>query len=542
MSDLDTLVRATVKLESGTRLGSGFLVAADLIATCGHVVGDRGDAVRVRCHDGTELEGHVLETDPDHDVALVAVPGSIGVSPLLLSDATEELRGSPWFSYGYPIVANGAAVLIEGVVRLVASEDSRRRAALQLYSDDTAAGTGALLRGFSGSAVLSRGRVIGQLRTTPEERGQGTQLGLTFACPSAAIAALAVRAERTLGTPPRKRDPQPALAPYDPTWYVPRPREERRALDDLDARKPVVLVGPERFGKSSLLYRILELATNRERQRGRSPRIAEVDFGELGIDSSVGLPAFFVPFFEAILNTLELDVGVMLSGYNGSISGPSAGQLMGKILERSDSPLYLVLHRAELLIRWPHMDSFAQIVRAWASLQRPAFKRLRILAKFSTASALLVEAMPSFNIAPQPIEVDDLDHGQALEMARLYELEWGSQEIDRLCGVVGGHPYLLQEAMYIAVKESLTVEEILDNVGGAGGVFREFVDRNIDRIRTTDSLRQATCDLMCGRRPAQTYLRRLYEAGIIRRGPNVNDLPRPKYPLLDPHLRAMCDA
>lgn len=539
MSDIDTLVRATARLESGpNQQGSGFFIGSDLIATCSHVVGNVGDPVKVRCKEG-EIEGTVLEVDADSDVALVVVAPSSDRALLSLNDATAGSRDSTWFAYGYPVSAKGAPVLIEGKVQLVDSQDSRGRVSMQLRSDQAGAGTS--LRGFSGSAVLSRGRVIGQLRTTPEERGQGTQFGIGFACPSAAIAALAIRANRLLQAPVR-RDPQPPLAPYDATWYIARPREERRAIEDLEARKPVVLVGPEYFGKSSLMYRIIELATNRELQRGRTPRVAVVDFAELATGNSIGLPAFFVTFFEALLNSLNVDgAKKLLADYNGAISGPAAGQLMGQILDRSDSPLYLVLHRAEVLIQWPQLDALAQLLRAWASSTKAAFRRLRILAEFSTASALVVEAMPSFNIAPEPIIVDDLDPGQAAELARLYELPWGESEIGRLFAVIGGHPYLLRRAMYLAASQDFTIDQILD-VANAGGVFREFVERNIDQIRTTDSLRQATCDLMCGRRPAQAFIRRLFGAGIMRRGPSVNDLPRPAYPLLDPHLRAMCEA
>jgi hypothetical protein len=197
MTDVDELVRATVKIV-GKTTGTGFFVVPEHVVTCKHVAGDVGAAVKVHCyaavaepapgaathtlvsHEGTVVDvGHLL------DVALIKVTmeGPADRRPTLrLADAVQGTHRS-WDGYGFPAEL-GVAVNTRGDVRLVATADRRGRASLQLYSDDAAAGRGAALDGYSGSAVLSLGRVIGQLRSTPKDDDGHTQQGMVFAMPA----------------------------------------------------------------------------------------------------------------------------------------------------------------------------------------------------------------------------------------------------------------------------------------------------------------------------------------------------------------------
>ena len=542
MSDLDRLIQATVKLRTATQVGTGFFVAPDLIATCEHVTGGVGNAVAVECSDGTALEGKVTEADAEADVALVEVAGAAGYPALLLVTADDALLRSEWLAYGFPAAAGGAPVLSRGTVELVATQDRRQRPAIQLKCPDA---TGSFLRGYSGAAVVARGRVIGQLRSAPEERGGGTQLGAIFAAPSAALTRLA--GARIPEVPRRRRRPKRPNTPYDPTWYVHRTAEEQIAAEHLSASgNPVVISGPELFGKSSLLRSIVESARNTERLSGRDARIADIDFGELNVEPDTPLEAFYYQLFEAILRELQIDHQPVLAPYAAKeeISGPSAKALLHDILSRSRNPLYLVLSRAEAVIDWKALDNFARALKAWASnLQQPAFQRLRILAEFSTAPALARAATPSFNVA-QHIRLGDLDPEQALELARLYELDWTRDDIAALFQEIGGHPHLLQCAMFAAATSEergvrMPVEQIVRDARDGTGVFRDFLHSNIEKIRRTETLREAACHIVCGRRVQGIAVDQLLAAGILRRGERLFDLQL-AYPFLRRHLEEMC--
>ncbi|HTL34181.1 MAG TPA: AAA-like domain-containing protein [Kofleriaceae bacterium] len=547
MSDVDELRRATARITTAATTGTGFFVAPGLLVTCGHVAGATGDNVTLYFRDGTEAGGKVLDRDDAADIAVIKTDAT-GWPSLPLQDATEGYRENDWLAYGFPRVAKNAPVLIEGEIRLVDTTDSKLRAALQLYSDDSAAGNGAYLDGFSGSAVLSRGRVVGQLRSTPKDKDGGAQLGAVYATPAAAIRALAARYEPNLLVR-RRRDPQPPNAPYDPTWYIHRPDEEKDAADDLDARKPVVVVGPQFFGKSSLLQCIVESARNRERQNGRDTRLVDVDLGVLGTQATTPLNEFLVTFFEAVLLGLNKDPEPALKQYapSGRMSGPMASSLMQRLLSESSDPFYLVLSRAEALVEWkPLLDAFAQLLRAWVSQGafKEPFRLLRIVAEFSTAPALVTENMPSFNIAPEPLVIEDLNMRQTVELAALYELDWRDAELTSLRNLVGGHPYLLRRAMFEAARDQIEVGKIIENAMLDGGVFRDFLEDNIGRIRAAEALRVAACMIACGKRPPANppnAVDKLCAAGIVRRvRGRIGELSL-AYPIFAQHIHAVCE-
>lgn len=86
-------------------IGSGFFVSDDgLIVTCRHVVGGN-QTVTVQRRDGSSLEGAVIATDPERDLALIRIPGS-GYHALRLLDDVPTIgdeviaigtpEGVPW--------------------------------------------------------------------------------------------------------------------------------------------------------------------------------------------------------------------------------------------------------------------------------------------------------------------------------------------------------------------------------------------------------------------------------------------------------------
>lgn len=201
MSDVDELVRATVKIV-GKTTGTGFFVAPDHVVTCEHVAGAAGMTVTVHCYEAVAQpgpgesphrlvarDGKVVAAEELADIALVKVMlAEADRWPVLsLADAVASRHGT-WDSYGFP-TAVGPVVTV-GHVRNVAASDARRRAAIQLYSVDAAAGRGAALAGYSGAAARSGGQVIGQLRTSPQDDDGLTREGLVFATPSSNLVRL----------------------------------------------------------------------------------------------------------------------------------------------------------------------------------------------------------------------------------------------------------------------------------------------------------------------------------------------------------------
>ena len=87
---LDPRVASVVRLEAGSRRGSGFYVRPRLVVTTVDLVG-RTSVVDVTTSDGEAVLGLVVHTDPDRGLAVVHVPRAGRPAPL--SDAPTSRPG-----------------------------------------------------------------------------------------------------------------------------------------------------------------------------------------------------------------------------------------------------------------------------------------------------------------------------------------------------------------------------------------------------------------------------------------------------------------
>jgi tetratricopeptide (TPR) repeat protein len=181
--------------------GTGFLVANERVATCYHVI--EGAVTNGRLSvvfEGGEVAAMVLQTDERNDCAILEVnKAPSDAAPLNLGGVCSWK--ADWDGYGFPVVARDAGLFLDGIVSNPKGKDDKNRPSLHLWSRQVGSGMGAPLGGFSGSPVMVKGYVIGQLRRIiPDPQGSPGQpprpaFGMVYATPAGQIAAL-------LGTTP----------------------------------------------------------------------------------------------------------------------------------------------------------------------------------------------------------------------------------------------------------------------------------------------------------------------------------------------------
>jgi 2-alkenal reductase len=195
------LARSTVSVLAGGATGSGFIVGDEhWIITNFHVVsgvttpadaaGHHG-TVQVHFGSGTQMSAVILETDRDHDLALLEVSGGhVPWPPLELGDSDHVAVGQQVLAFGSPFGLD--ATLTEGIV-------SARRdvpgvggtMARQLIQTDAA-----INPGNSGGPLVDReGHVIG-VNTAIFSPG-GTSAGIGFAVPASYVREFVERVRET---------------------------------------------------------------------------------------------------------------------------------------------------------------------------------------------------------------------------------------------------------------------------------------------------------------------------------------------------------
>ena len=180
--------------------GTGYLVSADQMVTCRHVVGDDRDVtVKLR---GKEIPAKVERTSADLDLALLRLSAPIsGVQPLdFAATCPADTR---WKTYGYPSIAQGLAIPMQGYVAKPDGTDSLGQSSVVLYAD-MVQGNAQTVSGFSGSPVVVNGLVVGNIKRivdSPERKGWPLY-GLLWATPSADILKFLGRAAVTAAARP----------------------------------------------------------------------------------------------------------------------------------------------------------------------------------------------------------------------------------------------------------------------------------------------------------------------------------------------------
>lgn len=209
MIDLEELKAACGLIVAGTTKGTGYLIDRAHVATCAHVVQGtvEGGTISVDFH-GVGRDANVLKLDGVNDCAILRLHQPLAeVKPLRLNARCRWK--APWDGYGYPAIAKGAGIPLEGAVRDPAAHDDLGAPVLILACPEVAAGMAAPIHGFSGSPVVVEGAVVGHLKRiipdpgmdpTGSGRNPRPAFGYVYATPSNAVLTL-------MGLSPEEHDP-----------------------------------------------------------------------------------------------------------------------------------------------------------------------------------------------------------------------------------------------------------------------------------------------------------------------------------------------
>jgi hypothetical protein len=176
------------------RHGTGFLVGQNQIATCFHVVSPTSEGGTLSVvFEEMEVSAKIYKTNEPEDCAVLEISKSpSGTTPLPLGGVCGWK--AEWDGYGFPVVAQDAGIFLDGIVSDPKGKDDKKRPSIHLWSRQVGSGMGTPLGGFSGSPVIIKGLVVGQLRRIiPIQQGVGQPLpalGMVYATPAGPIASL----------------------------------------------------------------------------------------------------------------------------------------------------------------------------------------------------------------------------------------------------------------------------------------------------------------------------------------------------------------
>jgi AAA-like domain len=244
----------------------------------------------------------------------------------------------------------------------------------------------------------------------------------------------------------------------------------------------------QKMGKTSLLYRLLAQLPKDEYRVVRFNLRRDVEQQTLREFSQL-----LQWFCSTIRDALDLDD----TGWKGplpTVKSKASEYVQNFILPSIELPLVLILDDADWLFEYPEIaKDFFTLLRGWHENSKSPgmeiWENLRIIVAHSTEDYLKFDASPFGNVG-EVVRLRPLDQSEIQYLAKQYGLETlSARDIVSLVNMVGGHPYLIQQALHhlktVDLNQVLTLAPTLE------GIYKTYLNELSVRLKTQDILHSA---------------------------------------------------
>ncbi|HEX3556300.1 MAG TPA: AAA-like domain-containing protein [Thermoanaerobaculia bacterium] len=301
----------------------------------------------------------------------------------------------------------------------------------------------------------------------------------------------AVAAERK-GAPLPAADPRIVMETgtirLDSPFYV-RRREDGVAESCLaQPGSTIVVKGPRQSGKSSLLARIHALS----KRDGR--RSVYLDFQTFDDPQLASLHTVLQTLARRIARTLKTTVQPD-DVWDSELLGEKASFaefLARAVLDGSSSPVVLILDEVDRLFDRSYRGDFFAAVRGWHNNRATdeAWENLHLVLGHATEAQWIEDLNQSpFNVGDR-LRLGDFTRDQVADLNHRHRKPLRNpEEIDGLMELVGGHPYLVRQALYVLATERWSIARLREEAGKDTGPFGDHLRRHLWALLQSERLR-----------------------------------------------------
>ncbi len=176
-----------------------------------------------------------------------------------------------------------------------------------------------------------------------------------------------------------------------------------------------------------------------------------------------------------------------------------------KYLLPGESTLTLALDEVERLFPYGEIaGEFLGMLRTWHedAKTRQLWGQLRLVVLHTEVYRELDINQSPFNAGIE-IKLTDLNQNQVLSLAQQYGLDWGAAKVKQLMDVVGGHPYLVKEALEQVRRQDITLEQLLQSAPTISGIYRDHLGRHWRNLQQDSQLAQAFKKVVTANAPVE---------------------------------------
>ncbi|MGK7916555.1 MAG: AAA-like domain-containing protein [Prochloraceae cyanobacterium] len=279
--------------------------------------------------------------------------------------------------------------------------------------------------------------------------------------------------------------------PLGSPFYLKRSPIEEQVNQQIG--KPGALItikAPREMGKTSLLLRILESA-NHLGYRTVSLNLEQV---ERTILSDLNQ---FLRWLCAN-SARRLQLKPQLHDYWDEDLGSKISSTLyfqDYLLESIDTPLVLALDEVNQIFEHPEVaKDFLPLLRSWyeEAKRLPIWQKLRLIVVHSTEIYVPLHLDQSPLNVGLPVQLNDFNLEQVQQLAGRYGLNWaGGEEAKQLMAMVGGHPALVNLALYHLSRREITLSQLLETAPSTTGIYSHHLQRHRATLAKQPELAQA---------------------------------------------------
>ena len=314
------------------------------------------------------------------------------------------------------------------------------------------------------------------------------------------------------------RPPGDAL-PSEDLAYIRREADERIDEEPMDYGETFTIKAPGQMGKTSLLLRYLAHCQT------FSKKTILVDFREFSDGVVADQSVFLTRLAEVLLKGLG-----SASSLSNTIKHPDDFNdfVGGVILHDVDAPIVMAFDNVDRLINQGYRDSFFYALRNW-SLKRTEessrggtakrWRGLSLILTVTTEPILLVqsEGTSPFNVT-EPLRLQAFAQSGVGRLNELYHAGLDDSMLNRLFDLLGGHPFLTQQAYYRLIgPRPMNFATLEAKAAAEDGPFAEHLRKLSKRLLRHKELASTLRDML-GRdtQPERTAYYLLESLGLVR--------------------------
>lgn len=290
-------------------------------------------------------------------------------------------------------------------------------------------------------------------------------------------------------------EPPGAPLPLNSAFYINRPPIEELAYSGISQPGCVILVKASRkMGKSSLLNRVIVHA------KTQKYKTVCIDLREVDEVIFASLDKFLRWFCVNV--SRQLNLTSRINDYWDEEMGSKVSCKLyfeEYLLEQLHSPLVLAVNAVDRVFEYPIIaNDFLSMLRFWheQAKQVEIWQQLRLILVHTTEIYIPLKLHQSpFNVGLS-IQLPPFTLEQVQQLARRYGIEWannkeGLQRLAPLLEMVGGHPYLVNLALYHLCRQEVTLEELLRSAPTQAGIYGNHLQRLLALLRDRAELASA---------------------------------------------------